>query len=62
LTKKAQRKRRRYLFLLEVVVPVTVEYALVPPVAFDSSTFTDKSAIKAFRFDLASVVELYTQL
>jgi hypothetical protein len=63
LTKTPRRKRRRYLFLfLEAVVLVLVEHLLVPPMAFDLSTYTDKSARKAFCFDLAGIVELYTKL
>jgi hypothetical protein len=50
------------VFLLEAVEPVVVEHLLVPPVDFDLSTFTDKSAImKGFRLDLADVIELYTK-
>jgi hypothetical protein len=41
---------------------VTVERPLVPPVAFDLLTYTDKTAKKAFRFNLAGVAELYTKL
>jgi hypothetical protein len=41
---------------------VLVERRLVPPVAFDLSTYTEKSARKAFRFDLAGIIELYTKL
>jgi len=46
LTKILWRKRRQYLFLLEAVIPVTVECPLVPPVTFDLSTDTDKSAMR----------------
>jgi hypothetical protein len=62
LAKMLWRKRRRYLVLLEAVVPVLVECPLVPPVSFDLSIYTDKTAKKAFRFDLAGVVELCTKL
>jgi hypothetical protein len=62
LTKMPRQKRRRYLFLPEAMVPMTVGRPLVPPVAFDLSTYTDKSAMKTFRFDLVGVVELDTKL
>jgi hypothetical protein len=61
LTKMPQRKRRRHLFLLKATVSVVVERLLVPPVAFDLSTYTDKSALMSFRLDLSGVVELDTK-
>jgi hypothetical protein len=62
MTKMPRRKRTRCLFLLEVTVPVTMKRPLVPSVEFAQSTYTDDSATKAFRFDLAGMVELYTKL